>query len=132
MIAIQALSKFPIFEGLTDDELERIAALCREEVHEAGATFHEEGAASEYLYIVQDGEVSLKPVILKSFPEDEYFLGDVYLNFEGITMVNEDKMPAGILLINDNDPPYIKFGRRGVPPSILRFLLPKEYDGNKN
>jgi len=58
--AIQILSKFPIFEGLTDDELERIAALCREEVYEAGATIHEEGSAAEYLYIVQDGKVVLE------------------------------------------------------------------------
>jgi len=60
MITIQALSKFPVFEGLTDDELERIAALCREEVCEAGTTVHEEGAVAEYLYIVQDGEVTLE------------------------------------------------------------------------
>jgi len=56
----QALSKFPIFEGLTDDELERIAALCREEVYEAGTTIHEDGAAAEYLYIVQEGTVALE------------------------------------------------------------------------
>ena len=78
----------------------------------------------------QDGKVSLNPVILKSFPEIDYFLGDVYLNFEGITAVHEDELREGILLVNDNDPPYIKFGRRGVPPSVLRFLLPAEYNGN--
>jgi signal transduction histidine kinase len=60
MITIQALSKFPIFEGLTNDELEKIAALCREEVYEAGAIIHEEGSAAEYLYIVQDGKVTLE------------------------------------------------------------------------
>ena len=56
---LQILSKFPIFEGLTDDELERIAALCREEVYEAGATIFEEGDAADYLYLVEEGEVSL-------------------------------------------------------------------------
>ncbi|MBC8262993.1 MAG: cyclic nucleotide-binding domain-containing protein, partial [Anaerolineales bacterium] len=56
----QALSKFPIFEGLTDDELKKIAALCREEVYEAGATVHEEGSVAEYFYIVQDGQVALE------------------------------------------------------------------------
>jgi len=56
----QALSKFPIFEGLTDDELGRIAALCREKVYEAGTTIHEEGAAAEHLYIVQEGKVALE------------------------------------------------------------------------
>jgi signal transduction histidine kinase len=60
MITIQTLSKFSIFEHLTDDELERIAALCREEVYEAGATIHEEGSAAEYLYVVQDGKVVLE------------------------------------------------------------------------
>ncbi len=56
----QALSKFPIFAHLTDDELERIADLCREQVYEAGATIHEEGAAAQDLYIVQDGKVVLE------------------------------------------------------------------------
>jgi signal transduction histidine kinase/CRP-like cAMP-binding protein len=54
------LTKFPILEGLTDDELDRIADLCRVEVYEAGATIHEEGSAAEYLYIVQEGKVVLE------------------------------------------------------------------------
>jgi CRP-like cAMP-binding protein len=56
----QALSKFPIFEGLTDDELERIANLCRGEVYEAGMTIFEEGEAADYLYLVEEGEVVLE------------------------------------------------------------------------
>ena len=60
MITIQTLSKFPVFQGLTDDELERIAALCREEVYEAGTIIHEEGSVAEHFYIVQDGEVTLE------------------------------------------------------------------------
>lgn len=56
----QALSKSTIFAHLTDDELERIADLCREQVYEAGATIHEEGAAAQDLYIVQDGKVVLE------------------------------------------------------------------------
>jgi len=60
MISIRALRRFPIFEGLSDDELERIAALCREEVYEAGAVIHEEGTPADYLYIVQDGKVILE------------------------------------------------------------------------
>lgn len=60
MISIRALRKFPIFEGLSDDELERIAALCREEVYEVGTVIHEEGAAADHLYIVLDGKVILE------------------------------------------------------------------------
>ncbi|HID86650.1 MAG TPA: cyclic nucleotide-binding domain-containing protein, partial [Anaerolineae bacterium] len=60
MISIRALRKSPIFEDLTDDELERIASLCREEVYEAGTIIHEEGTPAEDLYIVQDGEVVLE------------------------------------------------------------------------
>ncbi len=58
--AIHILSQFPIFEHLTDDELDRIADLCRMEVYEAGAAIHEEGSAAEYLYIVQEGKVTLE------------------------------------------------------------------------
>ncbi|MBM4465070.1 MAG: cyclic nucleotide-binding domain-containing protein [Chloroflexi bacterium] len=60
MISIRTLREFPIFEGLTDDELERIAAFCREEVYEAGTTIHEEGSVAEYMYIVQGGKVILE------------------------------------------------------------------------
>lgn len=60
MITIQVLRKFPLFKGLTDDELGRIAALCQEEVYEAGAIIFEEGDAAEYLYIVEEGEVALE------------------------------------------------------------------------
>lgn len=56
----QALSKNPIFEDLTEDELESIATFCQEKVYEAGATIHEEGVAAEYLYIVQEGKVALE------------------------------------------------------------------------
>ncbi len=58
--AIQVLSKFPIFERLTDDELDRIAELCRVEVYEAGAVIFEEGGAADYLYLVEEGEVALE------------------------------------------------------------------------
>jgi CRP-like cAMP-binding protein len=58
--AIHILSQFPIFEHLTDDELDRVADLCRMEVYEAGAAIHEEGSAAEYLYIVQEGKVTLE------------------------------------------------------------------------
>ena len=56
----QALSKCPFFEGLTDNELERIAVLCHEEVYEAGTTIFEEGDAADYLYIVEEGKVALE------------------------------------------------------------------------
>jgi len=58
--AIRILSKFPIFERLTDEELDRIADLCREEVYEAGATILEEGGAADYLYLLEEGEVVLE------------------------------------------------------------------------
>jgi len=56
----QVLSKCPFFEGLTDNELERIAVLCHEEVYEAGTTIFEEGDAADYLYIVEEGKVALE------------------------------------------------------------------------
>ncbi len=60
MITIQALSKFPVFQDLTDDELEKVAALCREETFEAGTIVHEEGSEAQYFYIVRDGKVALE------------------------------------------------------------------------
>ncbi len=57
------LGKCQLFQGLTDDELDKIARLCREEVYEAGVTIFREGEAAKELYIVEDGKVVLEMTI---------------------------------------------------------------------
>jgi len=60
MVSIPLLKKFPIFEGLTEDELEKIAALCREEAYETGEVIFEEGGVAKDLYVVVEGKVALE------------------------------------------------------------------------
>lgn len=69
MVASRTLKRFQIFEGLTDSQLERIAELCREEVHPAGAIIFEEGARAENLYLLWQGAVALEMKI-EAWPQE--------------------------------------------------------------
>ena len=60
MVSIPLLKRFPIFEGLTDDELKRIAGLCRVEDYEVGMLIYKEGEVANDLYVVVDGKVALE------------------------------------------------------------------------
>lgn len=56
----QVLASSQLFGELSDDELDKIAALSREEVYKAGATIFREGDPARDLYIVEDGKVVIE------------------------------------------------------------------------
>lgn len=56
----QALATSQLFGRLTDDELDKISKLCREQVHELGTNIFREGDEAKELYIVEDGRVALE------------------------------------------------------------------------
>lgn len=68
MIPIQLLRKVSVFQGLTDEQLERIAGLCREEAHSAGSLILKEGEPAEELHILREGRVTLEMGI-RMWPE---------------------------------------------------------------
>jgi signal transduction histidine kinase len=56
----QVLASSQLFGELSDEELDKIAALSREEVYEAGTTIFREGDPASDLYIVEDGRVVIE------------------------------------------------------------------------
>lgn len=56
----EILAQCYLFDKLTNDELEKIAALCREEVYEPGAIILSEGTMAKDLCIIVDGKVALE------------------------------------------------------------------------
>jgi signal transduction histidine kinase len=56
----EILAQCYLFDDLTDEELEKVAALCREESCEAGAVIFAEGMMAKDLYIIKDGKVALE------------------------------------------------------------------------
>lgn len=60
MVSTQILKKVGLFEGLSDNELEKIASLSREEEYRAGAVIFQEGDPARALYIVEEGEIALE------------------------------------------------------------------------
>ena len=59
----QALAASELFKGLTDEELDKVAALGRMEVYEKGAPLFVQGATAENFYIVEMGRVALSLTI---------------------------------------------------------------------
>ncbi len=59
MIPTDLLKRVSIFSGLSDDQLMRIASLCREETHTKGDVIVREKDPSTDLYIIQDGTVEV-------------------------------------------------------------------------
>ncbi|NIT78050.1 MAG: cyclic nucleotide-binding domain-containing protein, partial [Thermoplasmata archaeon] len=60
MVPSQLLQKFELFQGLTEEGLEEVAAICREENHEAGTILFREGDTARDLFVVVEGEVALE------------------------------------------------------------------------
>ena len=69
MVPSPILKRFRIFEGLTEGQLEMIAALCQEEVHESGVEIFREGEEAKYLYFLLVGMVALEMKI-QAWPQE--------------------------------------------------------------
>ncbi|MCR4407590.1 MAG: cyclic nucleotide-binding domain-containing protein [Anaerolineae bacterium] len=63
MVSIEFLKKIALLNGLTDDEITRIAQICRERVVNRDDVIVEENAPSDAMYIIHEGmvEVLLEP-----------------------------------------------------------------------
>jgi signal transduction histidine kinase/CRP-like cAMP-binding protein len=60
MVPVQLLRRFALFSGLTEEELARLAAIGREEVHEPGTVLFREGEPARDFFLVLAGEVALE------------------------------------------------------------------------
>jgi len=56
----EALRSSEIFQGLTDDELDKLLPLCQEQSHEAGTVMFCEGAQCNYVQTLKSGRVALE------------------------------------------------------------------------
>lgn len=56
-----------LFEGLTDDQLQRLIAISDEEVFDQGDVVFEQGMTGDRLYFVVDGHVAVR---LENLPDD--------------------------------------------------------------
>lgn len=56
----EVLAISELFKGLSDEELEKVAALGREEIYEAGTVIFTEGSVAEDFYILDEGKVALE------------------------------------------------------------------------
>ena len=59
----QVLAASQLFEGLTDEKLDEIGALCCERVYEPGTIIFEEGDEAKEIFIVEDGRFVLEITI---------------------------------------------------------------------
>ena len=59
MTAFDELRRIPLFEGLSDGDLEQVARLSSEKFVPAGEVNGREGEPAEYLYVILEGELRI-------------------------------------------------------------------------
>jgi CRP/FNR family cyclic AMP-dependent transcriptional regulator len=60
MVSVEVLNKVDLFKGLNNEELEKVARICREHTFEDGQLCVSEGGKAEDLYILQKGKVAIE------------------------------------------------------------------------
>lgn len=63
MVPVEALAKTPIFNGLSQKQLEAIAEVSQRQVVETGATIFLEGQQAVRIFVLEDGKVALEMMI---------------------------------------------------------------------
>ncbi|MGH7362725.1 MAG: cyclic nucleotide-binding domain-containing protein [Candidatus Methylomirabilales bacterium] len=74
MDAAKFLRQIPLFKECREADLDRVAAICEEEVHREGAVVFREGEAGDALYAVLEGAVRISKLIPKVGEEAMAFL----------------------------------------------------------
>ena len=67
MSLIALLKSVALFNGLSDGELDSIAALCQQQSFPAGGTVVQQGDTGDELFIIQEGQVEI--VVVGPLPE---------------------------------------------------------------
>jgi CRP/FNR family transcriptional regulator, cyclic AMP receptor protein len=62
-VDLNLLKKAAIFADLTDEELERVAEVCKEQNFKFGQTIFKEGEPGNRLYMISHGEVRISRVV---------------------------------------------------------------------
>jgi len=60
MVSIDALRQCELFADLNDEDLGKIAQICREEIHESQEIVFGESEVAEKVYILQEGRVAVQ------------------------------------------------------------------------
>jgi len=54
-----SLKDFPFFKNFSNDQINKMASLAKEENYKAGATLYQKGDPARCLYLIEDGKVAL-------------------------------------------------------------------------
>jgi CRP-like cAMP-binding protein len=115
MVSTDLLKQVAIFSGLSDDQLTRIANLCREETHHKGEVIVREKEPTTDLYIIQKGTVEVVlgspslpgPTPLVHLGKGQIF-GEVALVDRGLRSATVSAIADGTTLYAINRDDFIK------------------------
>jgi CRP-like cAMP-binding protein len=99
MSLVESLRKAQIFTDLSQNELERIAALCRQRTHDQNDTILSEGETSRELFIIDQGMVEVS-LAAGEVPTPLINLGAGQV-FGEMTLVDRGARSATVKVISD-------------------------------
>ena len=106
MSFVENLSKAQIFTGLSQDELERIAALCQQRTCNKDDTILSEGETSRELFIITQGMVEVSLSRAEEGPTPLINLGAGQVVGE-MTLVDRGARSATVKALNDDTVLYV-------------------------
>ncbi len=59
MVSVNRLREYNFFEGFSDEQLEKLAAIATEEVYKAGHQIYREGDSAENFHLLEEGNIVL-------------------------------------------------------------------------
>lgn len=115
MVSTDLLKRVSIFSGLSDEQLARIAGLCREETHDKGSAIVQEKEPSSELYIIQEGSVEVVlgtpstagPTPIVNLGQGQIF-GEVALVDRGLRSATVNATSDGTVLYAVNRDDFVK------------------------
>jgi len=138
MITVETLRTCELFAELSDEELQQILPLCREEQHTKDTVMFSEGDEATVFYILVEGAVSLQYVICPQpeYCQDARILLDKPGDFMGwSSLVKPRRMTASGLCLSDVRLVVIDSKRLNElmeHESHIGFVILKELAGSLN
>ena len=106
---VNILKQADILYRMTATQLEMIGNLCQERTFNAGEIIFPEGASSDELFIIIQGEVEIqvKPVLISKHPEKEHPSSTIVIlrrgqNFGEVALVDRGLRSATVLATQNN------------------------------
>ena len=105
MELVQILRGVGLFQGLTADQLKRLASISQRELYEADALIFSQGSVGDKMYIVADGQVEIRFDDPEGGDHTALYLGSGQI-FGEMALLDQGSRSASVLAVQSDTEVY--------------------------